>query len=397
VTTIFALPAFWFLYMSGVGMFFPFYALYLAENARLTGTEIGIVYAMIPLASLLAPSLWGRLADKRGERPRILAVVLAGTGAGCALLGLVDGFLPLLAGTALFSAFATAVIPLGISVSLSALGPDGHERFGTVRVWGTVGYLLFVLGFPWVLDGYQAIVGFERLPDGPSEPGLELMFFLAAVLSFGAALATRRIAEREEITAIGDRPHWSALFRHGPFVRILGFVFLGYVFLQGPMNFFPAYVRSRGGGLDTVSAMWIVMLLPEVPLVALSGPGFRRLGARPLLAIGVAAGGLRWLVCAASDSMPIIYAVQALHGVVVAGLLIGGPLYVDAAVPLRLRATAQGLLAMAGVGIGGVTSSVVTGLLLDRFGVTAPFVASGVGAVLLGAATMILLPKPTRP
>ena len=33
--------------------------------------------------------------------------------------------------------------------------------------------------------------------------------------------------------------------------------------------------------------MWVLMLIPEIPLVALSGAGLRRLGARGLLALGV--------------------------------------------------------------------------------------------------------------
>ncbi|MGH7818335.1 MAG: MFS transporter, partial [Candidatus Binatia bacterium] len=323
------LGAFWFLYMSAIGMFFPFYALYLRENAGLSGTEIGVVYAVIPLVSLFAPTLWGRVADRSREHARVLTAALVGSAVGYAALGLAEGFPALLAGTALLSASGTAVIPLGVSVSLAALGAAGHERFGGVRVWGTVGYLLLVLAFPWLLGAVQRARGLEASPGGPSEPGLELMFVLAAALSLAAAAATRTIVERKEAAGGGARADWRGLLGHGPCLRMLGFAFLAYLCLQGPMNFFPAYVRSRGGGLDAVSHMWIVMLLPEIPLVALSGAGIRRFGARGLLAVGVGAGGLRWIVCALSDELFVIYPIQMLHGVVVAGLLIGGPLYLD--------------------------------------------------------------------
>ena len=93
------------------------------------------------------------------------------------------------------------------------------------------------------------------------------------------------------------------------------------------------------------------------------------------------AGGLRWTLCATSDRFEVIYAAQLLHGVVVTGLLLGGPLYLEQVVPESLRSTGQGLLAMAGIGVGGIASNAVAGWLLDHGGANAPFLVGGLGAV----------------
>ncbi len=63
-----------------------------------------------------------------------------------------------------------------------------------------------------------------------------------------------------------------------------------------------------------------------------------------------------------------MYALQLLHGVVVAGLFVGSALYVESVVPERLRSTGQGLLAMIGFSCAGVFSNVCGGLLLEHFG-----------------------------
>jgi MFS family permease len=139
--------------------------------------------------------------------------------------------------------------------------------------------------------------------------------------------------------------------------------------------------------------MWILMLLLEVPLVALSGAAFRRHGGRRLLAVGVAAGALRWLVCGWIETPWIIYAVQLLHGVTVAGLIIGAPLYAESVVPHRLRSTAQGMVAMTSVSLGGITSSLLAGWLIDHVGPLAPAQAGGVGALLL-TLIVALVPPP---
>jgi PPP family 3-phenylpropionic acid transporter len=160
------------------------------------------------------------------------------------------------------------------------------------------------------------------------------------------------------------------------------------------MQIFPIFVRAHGGDLATIGRMWVVMLLLEIPLIALSGTALRRLGARGLLAVGVLAGGLRWTTCALTDHLGVIYAAQLLHGVVVAGLLLGGPLYLERVAPEPLRSTAQGLLAMVGVGIGGIISNMASGWLLERGGSDIPFLIGGIGGLVLGAAAGLILPVP---
>ncbi len=87
-----------------------------------------------------------------------------------------------------------------------------------------------------------------------------------------------------------------------------------------------------------------------------------------------------------------MYAAQILHGVIVAGLIIGAPLYVESVVPAQLRSTAQSLLSMMGIGLGGITSSLVAGVLVDRLGPNAPAQAGGIGALVVALAMWRLLP-----
>ena len=63
---------------------------------------------------------------------------------------------------------------------------------------------------------------------------------------------------------------------------------------------------------------------------------------------------------------------QLLHGVVVAGLVIGAPLYVEQCVPQQLRSTGQTSLTMLGFGLGGIVSNLATGWLVDVYGPAGP-------------------------
>jgi len=382
-----ALSAYWFLYFAGLGVFFPFYTLYLRDDAGLSGTEVGVVMATLPLVGMVAQPLWGQLADRSGARSTLLALLTLATAFGYALLASLDGFVALVAGTATLAVFATAVSPLSLSVTFAALRGGAHG-FGYVRVWGTIGYLLAVVLYPWGL--HLAVPA----ADG-GESGLRSMFLVTAACTLAAALVWPWLPRHGDVALRAGRGEWRRLLASAPLRRLLLFTLLGYLFLQGPTALFPLFVRERGGDITTVGQMWVVMILLEIPLVTFSGAGLRRFGARGLLGIGVVAGGIRWLVCAFSHDMAILYAIQLLHGITVAGLLVGAPLYLEMIVPERLRSTGQGVLATVGVALGNILSNTASGWLIDAHGVDAPYLIGGIGALALGAAVTLILPDVT--
>ena len=389
-----SLSLFWFLYLGAQGVFFPYYSLYLKENAGLSGTEVGVVLAVIPLVEIFAQVFWGQVADRSGARSRVLALLSFGASAGYMLLGLARGFPAILLATAALAIFATAVIPMTVSVTLGALGAAGANAFGFIRVWGTLGFLLLVVLFPWILDSFQASRALVTIAGAPSEPGLEIMFLTTAGLAFLAALAGLALPREGRVALRASQGEWRALLQNRALVRFLLFSFAAYFLMQGPMWLFPVYVRSRGGDLDTIRRMWILMLVIEIPLILSAGSALKRLGARGLLALGILAGALRWTVSGMIEEIYLVYAAQTLHGAMVAGLLLGGPLYLDAVVPARLRSTGQALLSMVGVAAGGIASNAAAGWLLEHVGPNAPYIASGLGAFVLGSLVWWIVPPP---
>jgi len=392
-----SLSAFWFLFLGGLGVIFPYQSLYFRENVALMGTELGLVLAVRPMVGMLAQPLWGQFADRTGSRTRTLVVLAAGTALGYALLPQAKGFWALLAAMAFLAIFASAAMPMAVSVCMAALGERAAEAFGRIRVWGTVGFLVMMLSFPLLLHRTQTARGLVREPGGPSEPGLELIFYVAAAVSLVAVWIAWRLPRSGAMGVRSRRGDLRLLLRHTPYRRLLCFAFLGHLFHQAPILLFPLFIRAHGGDIDTVSRMWILMLLTEIPLVYYLGAVVRRVGIRGLLAIGVLADGLRWLVCSLVGELAFIYPLMLLHGVVVAGLFIGSALYVEAAVPERLRSTGQGVLAMVGFSCAGALSALGGGFLLEHFGADAVCWVAGIGALLLGVALPLFLPGPERP
>jgi PPP family 3-phenylpropionic acid transporter len=378
--------------MAPFGLSLPYLALYLRENAQLTGAQVGAVFAVMPAVGILGQPIWGVLADRSGLRARSLVAISLGTAVGFLAIGRAQGFASILAATALFALFARAVIPMLLSVCLSAL-EDHPYAFGWVRAFGTVGFAASMFVFPAALEAYQSSHALSATPGGPAEPALGLLFPTAAALSAFAAAAALAIPNRGAVALRAARGEWKALLRNRRFVRLLSVCTLAFLFVNGPMELFPILVRERGGDLGVVRDMWLFMLIPEILLITVLGTLVRRLGARALLAIGLFAGGMRWLLCGTIDSLELLYPVQMLHAVVVLGLNLGAPLYLDAVVPPQLRSTAQSMLGTVAVGIGGMASSLLAGWLLDQGGTAAPYLAGGTGALLL----LVLFPRSLPP
>ncbi len=388
------LSLFWFACLGALGLFFPLYSLYLAENLGLSGSQVGLVLAMLPLVGMLAQPFWGALADRTGSRANILALLSLGSAAGYASLTGYRTFGGVLAGTAALALFSTSVIPMTVSVALALLRDLGPRAFGVARSFGTLGYLIAVVGFPFLLHFISPAAGSSvQVSAGPAEPRLGLMLWMAAACMAVAALVSLAFPRTGAVALRAEKGDWRRLGHNRPYRRLVLVVFLTYLFLQGPLALFPMFVRSLGGGLDVVSRMWLCMLLFEIPLLAIAGGRPLRLDARGLLGIGIGADALRWLVCAFSPSIAPMYVAQVLHGVSVAGFVVGSALYVEAVVPGRLRSTGQSLVHMIGVSLGGIVSTLAAGFLLDHFGARAPALCGGIGAAVLTVCLPRLLPR----
>jgi PPP family 3-phenylpropionic acid transporter len=345
---------------------------------------------------MVAQPLWGQVADRSGARARVLTILALGTALGYLALGAAQGFGQIIIAMAALAFVGTAIFPLMISVSLAILRDAGRHAFGRVRVWGTVGYFILVLFFPWLLERYQPSDLAVRSTEPLTQPGLELMFPLTAALVFASAAVGYFLPKKGAVALRADRRDWRELVRNRPFLRFLLFSLAAHFLMHGPMWLFPLFVRSRGGDLETIRAMWILMLTVEVPLVLLTGSGLKRLGARGLLIAGVFAGGLRWLFCAVFTDPLLVFAIQALHGVTVVGLNLGSPLYLENITPERLRSTAQGILSMVGMGIAGILSNTGAGWLVDHGGMDALYLYSGLGSLALVVVSAWLLPADAR-
>ena len=75
------LSAFYFAYFAQVGAAAPYFSLYLA-SLGLAAAQIGVLLSLGQLMRVVGPNFWGWIADRHGQRVRIIRLTL-GCGGLC--------------------------------------------------------------------------------------------------------------------------------------------------------------------------------------------------------------------------------------------------------------------------------------------------------------------------
>jgi PPP family 3-phenylpropionic acid transporter len=351
-----AIGVYYFTYLGAIGIFLPFISLYL-KDLGLPASEVTQLMALGPAASLLVPPLVGLLADLRSARVWLLRLGTMAT----AVASL--GFMGRPARAALvvtMMAFSALRAPLLSLVDAAAL----DRGYGRLRLWGSAGFLVAVLGGGWLHD--HAGVNDVMI-------GCSAALFAAALAAF--ALPAPPVEPRPRVLAewrrmLGERRLW---------------LFLGAVFLvqaAGAVydSAFSLHLSQLGFDGRFVALAWAVGVGAEVFVMGASPMLLERARPERLLLLGAATATVRWFLLGRAQGAAAILCLQPLHAVTF------GLSYVAAVHVMRERGrgtptAAQGLYSMVMMlgSLGGMTAA---GRLLERLGGQGMFTTASVVALL---------------
>lgn len=367
------LAAYYFAFFAHAGAYVSYFSLYLAGRA-LAAHEIAFALAMPQLARIVAPALWGWLADAWGERypgARRAIVVFSGF---AILAGFVAIFFQESAGAIaltllLMSFFSAGAAPLVEAITFSVL-QGGIGQYGPIRLWGSVGFILAVLGTGAWLDYHDTstlIVIAIALAAA--------VCVVSAVLPAGPPAKLQRGSER--FGAVLSRPAVIAFF---------GACFC-MTAAHGTMYvFYSIYLERAGYSKTLIGTLWTLGVLAEILLFLRLPQLLRRFSLRTLL--------LASFICAVArfpaigwgvHALWLLAAAQLLHAATFGAFHSGCVAAVHRLFPGALAARGQALYSSIAYGLGGATGSLVAGATWEPLGAPASFAISALFA-LCGAA-----------
>jgi PPP family 3-phenylpropionic acid transporter len=291
------LSGFYFCYFALLGTWVPYWSLYL-KSLDYASHEIGIITGLVMATKVVAPSLWGWLADNFGYRSRIIRI-----GAFLATLMfsgvyLRSDFYWLAIVVVSYSFFWNAVLAQFDVLTLSHLTGQ-YGRYSLIRVWGSVGFIAAVIAVGWWLDHH---------------PIIELLYIISTLLT-GIWLVSLLVAEKNAGQVRDPKRKALGWILRQP--AVVAF-FTASFFLQlshGPYyTFFSIYLETHDYSRSAIGGLWSLGVIAEVILFLFMHRLLARFSLRGIILWSLALSALRWLLIAYFvESLPILIVAQCLH------------------------------------------------------------------------------------
>ena len=364
------LSAWYFCYFAFVGAFAPYFTLYL-QSLGLNAAAIGTLMSLMLAMRLLAPNLWGWLADHLGHKVLVIRLSALLSMAGFAVFFFVSGFSGLFVAMAMMAFFWSAALPLVEALTLRHL--EGRtEQYGHIRLWGSIGFIAAVLATGVWLD-HAALASL-----------LWVNFLLLAGVGVCALFLVDapRQEHRSEAVPLREslmRPEVLALLAacllmsaaHGPF----------YVF-------FSIHLVNHGYEKSLVGALWSVGVFAEIAVFIAMPRILRAWSARSILLLSFALAVVRFLLTGwAVDSVMAVFVAQVMHGATFGACHAAAIAALHGWFPARQQARVQALYSSASFGAGGMIGNMASGAVWDTLG---PALTFSLGSAFAGAGLALI-------
>ncbi|WP_345992986.1 MFS transporter [Sulfurimonas sp. HSL-1716] len=335
------ISAFYFFYFAIVGIYVIFLPKVLSMLGY-SGVEIGIVFATAPLVRFLVPFAFikGMKLNKKAFNSALLIIVVSSVLFYAAL----HNFYALVFTNILFGIGLSLLLPY---VEVIALSVITKERYGKVRLFGSIGFIVVALVLVKYLSGVDIAVFY-------------LIFMSVMTAIFGYLVAKNESGESEDTDTsqsgnINIFSHWS--------------LWAGLTLMQvsfGPFyNFFTIYETDHGIGMDMTIYLWSFGVVMEVFMLFFQG----RLLQKNLLGIlqfTTFMTALRWLLLFLfPQSLAVSFFTQSIHALSFA-------LFHSAAISYlftlyKKRKLAQQFFLGITYGLGGFTGALYSGYVYEYF------------------------------
>jgi len=348
----------YFWYFATIGLFVPYWPPFLASRG-LDPVAIGLVMGLFAAMRVVGPPAWAHWADVSGRRLGVLRSAALLSAILAASFHWLHSTWAIAVALAAYSTAWNGVMSVYDAHVLDRLGAE-QGRYGRLRLWGSVGFILFAVaggplleqagpgGLPWMLATVIMLAwwSLRGLPEG-TPPGEH------PPARIGRPLRDRRV--------------WTFLLAaflmvasHGPYY-----------------TFFTLYLDAAGYSRTAIGLLWAWAVVAEIGVFLAAPMLLRRVPLRGLTVAALLATALRWSVLGHWPGVPgLVFGAQALHLASFGLFHLCSVMIASQLFPGRLAARGQALHGAVGYGLGGVAGAVGGGWLWSEVSPGAAFIVA---------------------
>jgi PPP family 3-phenylpropionic acid transporter len=291
------LAGFYLFYFATLGVILPYWSLYL-QSLGFGPTRIGQLMAILLATKVVAPNVWGWIADVSGKRMGIVRIAcLAATVSFTGVYWSPHSFATLALVMVSFSFFWNAALPQFEATTLSHLQDRAH-LYSSIRLWGSVGFIIMVFVMGFFVEGF----------------GLAMLPTVVLVLFAGLWLVSLTVPEPGGVVVSSHREPMGAVLRDPRVITFFLVCFLAQA-SHGPYYaFFSIYLEDLGYEPGLIGALWGLGVVAEIGVFTLMHRLLPRFGPRRLMLLALVLTSLRWLLIGNyADHLSLLLFAQVFH------------------------------------------------------------------------------------
>jgi len=327
--------------------------------------QMGVIFSLLPLASIVMPFITGQLADRAIATQKMLGVLQILSAVSLVIMASQHTMAGMSLWMLIYSLIFAPTLALTNSLAFHHLAQSDKE-FGAIRVWGTVGWIVSGL----ILTGIRYAAP-HLTPTGTSDCLLLAAVMATALGFFSFTLpntppqkeAPNPLAFLDALKLLKDRNFAAFMIISFVVATELQFYYLLTApFLTKRLGVEPTWIPITMATAQAAELIVMGLVLPKL---------LPKIGVRRAMVIGILAWPIRYLIFAAGAALPIlkplVIASLTLHGFCYVFFFVVGFIYVDQVAHKDIRASAQSLIALVVLGAGAYVGSLFSGWIGTTF------------------------------
>jgi PPP family 3-phenylpropionic acid transporter len=359
VKTLFSLYIFFI--FAALGMLLAFMPLHY-KGLGFNGLQISSLNVLGSAALILLAPRFGLLVDHAQNKRAVLILALLVFAISLSSIAWIKSFLPILL---LWTIYRTISGPLystseNLSYSIAAKTTDkGNASFGSIRLWGSIGYAVATLLAGWVYQNYGLTVNSW------------LFLLMVAVSVLILILIPNYVFEVEEKETEEklSLPSVIKLIVDHRFLLLMALALaLSDPTQDGVRTFEPIYMQSLGLGAGMIGLANMLSALGEVPFMIYADRIIQKFGIRQIVLLVFIFDLLRRLAVWFFPSAGMVFATSIITSFSFTFRLVSSITLINLILPKNVTSTANAFIGVTMFGVGYMISNALAGFIYDNLG-----------------------------
>jgi PPP family 3-phenylpropionic acid transporter len=363
----------------------PFLSLYFS-GVGLNGAQIGLASMVAGIAGLLAAPAWGRWNDLTAHPRRLLQVGLCATALFQLILSQQSTFLWIIGIISLESITGAGIEPLLNILALKTTQSIKRVGFGSVRLWGSLGWAIFALISGWVIEQTSLRSGFYG----------SAAFLIISTLTLGLmsqGLADHPVHPTHFVESQNGQLSLKAvinsLFSNRTMIGVSLTMIAIWMAGNGLHQFQPIYMKQLGARESLIGLTATLAALVELPAMLLADRLLQRYPATTVIRLALYLSSIRvgWVLL--WPSLSVIVMSEAINAVAFSLEWVALVNFIHLHAPFEQASTVMALFSVTLSSLVRILASPLSGLAFDHLGAFWLY-AIALGAYLVGWLTLNL-------